>query len=151
MRTLTTARGVYAVEFSIVASVFFLFLFASIEVGRLLYTYNVLHEAARRAARIAVVCQVNTDVSSQALFNGSNLIPNLSSSNLEISYLQLNGSPSTDLVYGSDIRLVRAAITNYQHQFLVPGLTRTLNSPTFSATLPRESLGVFKGGTSDCN
>ncbi|WP_299804714.1 TadE/TadG family type IV pilus assembly protein [uncultured Shewanella sp.] len=151
MKNISRTRGVYAVEFSIVASVFFLFLFSSIEVGRLLYTYNVLHEAARRAARIAVVCQVSTDIRAKALFNGANLVPNLTNNNLSITYLQLDGSNATDLVYGSDIRLIRAEIINYQHQFLVPGLTQTLNSPTFSATLPRESLGVFKGGTSDCS
>ncbi|ABZ76836.1 TadE family protein [Shewanella halifaxensis HAW-EB4] len=145
-------RGVYAIEFSIVASVFFLVLFSAIEVGRLLYTYNVLHEAARRAARIAVVCQVSSDIHSQALFNGANLVPNLTNDNLIISYLRLDGTVIEDLVNDRGfIRLVRAEVTNYQHQFLVPGLTQTLNSPTFSATLPRESLGVFKGGTSDCS
>ncbi|QQX82307.1 pilus assembly protein [Shewanella sp. KX20019] len=145
-------RGVYAIEFSIVASAFFLVLFSAIEVGRLLYTYNVLHEATRRAARIAVVCQLSTDIRTLALFNGANLVPNLTNSNLSISYHQLNGSVIEDLVNDRGlIRLVRAEITNYKHQFLVPGLSKTLNSPTFSATLPRESLGVFKGGTSVCS
>jgi hypothetical protein len=145
-------RGVYAIEFSIVASVFFLVLFSAIEVGRLLYTYSVLHEAARRAARIAVVCQVSADIHSQALFNGADLVPNLTNDNLSISYLKLDGTIIDDLVNDRGfIRLVRAEITGYKHQFLVPGLSRTLISPTFSATLPRESLGVFKGGTSDCS
>ncbi|MCL1048204.1 pilus assembly protein [Shewanella abyssi] len=143
-------RGVYAIEFSIVASVFFLLLFSAIEVGRLLYTYNVLHEAARRAARIAVVCLITDDTRTLGLFNGASLVPNLGIGNLYISYLDIDGTNSTDFTYGSDIRLVRAEIKNYQHQFIVPGLSLTLNSPTFSSTLPRESLGVFKGGTTTC-
>ena len=148
-------RGVYAVEFAIVAGIFFILLFAIIEVGRLMYTYNVLHEASRRAARIAVVCRIDdTDIKTMALFDGANLIPNLTTANLSISYLDEFGNVAT----GIDIVLVRADIANYQHQFLVPGLSRVINSPTFSAYLPRESLGVYHveeedpgSGFIDCN
>ncbi|MGS0724729.1 TadE/TadG family type IV pilus assembly protein [Shewanella sp. 0m-11] len=140
-------RGVYVIEFTLVAAVFFVLLFAAIEFGRLLFTYNVLHEASRRAARLASVCQVSSDINSISLFNDAAILPNLSASNLTISYLAYDGTVAT----GIDIDLVRAEINNYQHQFLVPGLYRTINSPTFSTTLPRESLGVFKGGTTDCS
>ncbi|PKG73781.1 pilus assembly protein TadE [Shewanella sp. GutCb] len=143
-------RGIYAIEFSIVASIFFILLFSAIEVGRLLYTYNVLHEATRRAARIAVVCLITDDTRILGLFNGALLVPNLGIDNLEIRYLDIDGTDSIDFTYGSDIKLVRAEIKNYQHQFIVPGLSITLNSPTFASTLPRESLGVFKGGTTTC-
>jgi len=148
-------RGVYAVEFAIVAGIFLMLLFAIIEVGRLMYTYNVLHEASRRAARIAVVCQMtDTDIKNMGLFNGANLIPNLSPANLTISYLDKEGDEAT----GVAIVLVRAEIANYQHEFLVPGLYRVINSPTFSTYLPRESLGVYHvededpgSGYIDCN
>ncbi|ABV36977.1 conserved hypothetical protein [Shewanella sediminis HAW-EB3] len=148
-------RGVYAVEFAIVAGVFLMLLFAIIEVGRLMYTYNVLHEASRRAARIAVVCQVtDTDIKNMGLFNGIDLIPNLTPANLTISYLDNEGDEAT----GMAIVLVRAEIANYQHEFLVPGLYRVINSPTFSTYLPRESLGVYHvededpgSGYIDCN
>lgn len=140
-------RGVYVIEFTLVAAVFFILLFAAIEFGRLLFTYNVLHEASRRAARLAVVCQVNSDINSIALFNDAEILPNLNATNLTISYLSYDGNNAS----GIDIDLVRAEIKDYQHQFLVPGLYRTLNSPTFVTTLPRESLGVFKGGTTDCS
>ncbi|GIU21317.1 MULTISPECIES: TadE/TadG family type IV pilus assembly protein [unclassified Shewanella] len=139
--------GVYVIEFTLVAVVFFVLLFAAIEFGRLLFTYNVLHEASRRAARLAVVCQVNSDIDSISLFNDAAILPNLSSNNLTISYLAYDGTVAT----GIDIDLVRAEIINYQHQFIVPGLYRVISSPTFSTTLPRESLGVFKGGATDCS
>ncbi len=42
------------------------------------------------------------------------------------------------------IRYVTAHFIKYQHQLLIPGLSLTLNSPSFSATLPRESLGVTR-------
>ncbi len=148
-------RGIYAVEFAIVGGFFLFLLFAIIEVGRMMFTYNVLHEASRRAARIAVVCQVDdTDISNMALFYGANLIPNLTPANLSISYLDETGNTAT----GIDIVLVKASISNYQHQFLVPGIARVINSPTFTTFLPRESLGVYHvddddtgSGYIDCN
>ncbi|GIU49797.1 TadE/TadG family type IV pilus assembly protein [Shewanella algidipiscicola] len=139
-------KGVYTVEFAIVAGVFFILLFSAIEVGRLLYTYSVLQEASRRAARLAIVCQSVTNIDSLALFNGANLVPNLTADNLEISYLYSNG----DVATGADIELVKAEIKNYQHDFWVPGLHLNLNSPVFTTTLTRESLGVFPGGTTVC-
>ncbi|AQS35941.1 TadE-like protein [Shewanella psychrophila] len=148
-------KGVYAVEFALVGGFFLILLFAIIEVGRLMYTYNVLHEASRRAARIAVVCQVSdTDIGHMALFYGADLIPNLTTANLSISYLDELGNAAT----GTNIAMVRADISNYQHQFLVPGMSRAISSPTFSTYLPRESLGVYHvddedpgSGYIDCN
>ncbi|MDF0535672.1 pilus assembly protein [Shewanella sp. A32] len=141
--------GIYVVEFAIVAGVFFVLLFSAIEIGRLFYTYSVLQEASRRTARLAVVCSPATDISNLALFNGAKLIPNLSASNVLIRYLKYDGTAATQ-ANGADISFVQAQIRNYQHEFLVPGLYRTLNSPVFTTTLPRESLGVFPGGTTTC-
>ncbi|WP_076542203.1 TadE/TadG family type IV pilus assembly protein [Shewanella sp. UCD-KL21] len=139
-------KGIYSVEFAIVAGVFFLLLFSAIEVGRLLYTYSVLQEASRRAARLAIVCQPITNIDNLALFNGAKLVPNLSAANLDISYLSRTGTPVT----GADIELVKAEIKDYQFNFWIPGLSINLNSPVFTTILPRESLGVFPGGTTVC-
>ena len=48
-------RGATLVEFAMVMPVFLMFLFAIFEYGRYLMTYNVMHNAARDAARWAVV------------------------------------------------------------------------------------------------
>lgn len=149
-------NGVYTVEFAIVGSLFFLLFFAAIEVARLLWTWNVLTEVSRRAARLSTVCNVLSDTSSNtsalaesvgvtqlASFNNTGILPNLSHENLDITFLELDGSIAT---YLSDIRLVRAEIVNYQHQLLIPGLFLTLNSPNFKTTLVTESLGAIPGG-----
>ncbi|MEG1325887.1 MAG: TadE/TadG family type IV pilus assembly protein [Janthinobacterium sp.] len=47
--------GVFAVEFAMLALLFFLFLFAMLEVARAVYLWNMVHEITRRAARAAVV------------------------------------------------------------------------------------------------
>ncbi|WP_022942112.1 TadE/TadG family type IV pilus assembly protein [Psychromonas hadalis] len=152
-------KGVYTIEFAIVASIFFILFFAVLEFSRLMYTWNVLTEISRRGARLATVCNVLEDTDDQqslyqspavlnaATFADINLLPNLSSANLNISYLNLNGSTATSF---SNIRLVRAKVVDYQHQLLIPFFDITLNSPSFSTTLPAESLGVTRYKYTDC-
>ena len=118
-------QGVYTVEFAIVGAVFFLLLFAVIEVGRLFFVWNVLTEASRRGARLATVCYFDHDgisafpqMREAALFDKVPMAPNLSINNLQISYLQMDGTPVIDI---DDIDLVRAEIINYQHQLIIPG------------------------------
>jgi len=151
-------HGVYTIEFALVGAVFFLLLFAVLEVGRLFFVWNVLTEASRRGARLATVCHFDHGETSgtiaafdpmreAALFDKIALAPNLSVSNLQVSYLQMNGTAVTDI---DDISLVRAEIVNYQHQLIIPGLFLTLNSPSFSTTLPRESLGATRTTHTNC-
>ena len=47
--------GVFAVEFAMLALLFFLFLFAMLELARAVYVWNMVHEITRRAARAAAV------------------------------------------------------------------------------------------------
>jgi len=153
------SKGVYSVEFAIVASLFFILFFAVIEFARLMYTWNVLTEVSRRGARLATVCNVLADtnnpasitqpsgVLSAATFDDAAIISNLTPANINISYLQYDGTAATTF---SDIRLVRAEIVNYQHKLLIPFFTITLNSPGFSTTLPRESLGVTRETYTNC-
>lgn len=147
-------KGVYSVEFALVGLVFFTLLFMVLEVGRLFFVWNVLSEASRRGARLASVCNFNRidrialdEMKQVALFNNATLVPALTTANLKIEYLTFNGDAAADF---SEIDLVRATIINYQHKFMVPGLTKTLNSPSFSTILPRESLGVSRNARTDC-
>ncbi len=147
-------NGIYAIEFTIYGSLFFLLLFTILELGRLFFVWNVLTEATRRGARLATVCHLDqiavtayTDMLDAALFNNMTIAPNLSAENLNIEYMGLNGTPAPDF---DSIRLVRATINNYQHQLLIPGLAMTLGSPSLSTTLPRESLGVTRYKYTQC-
>ena len=49
-RRLVSQRGVTSVEVALLAVIFFTFVFGLIEVARLLFVYNTLHEVTRRAA-----------------------------------------------------------------------------------------------------
>ncbi|TKB50019.1 pilus assembly protein [Ferrimonas sediminicola] len=148
-------KGVYAVEFAIVASVVFVAIFACLEVSRLMFSYNVLTEASRRAARLATVCAPDLSgppaapeaLKNLALFDGTTIGADISAANLTIEYLQFDGTTAARF---DQIDLVRASITNYQHTFVVPGLTLQINSPDFVTTLPRESLGRTRFGVTVC-
>lgn len=150
-------QGLYAVEFAIVGSLFFLILFVVLEIGRLFFVWNVLTEVTRRSARLATVCYFDTvnidafdDMLSTSLFNNQTIIPDLSASNLQIQYLRADGTLVTMEDEGPFIEFVRSSIVGYQHQLLIPGLFLTLDSPTFSTILPRESLGVSRITTTLC-
>lgn len=150
-------QGIYSVEFAIVAAVFFILLFAVIECARLMYTWNVLTEVARRGARLATVCHVSgtssfspasNTVLNAATFADDGVLPDLDSTNINISYLGMDGTTAATF---AGIELVRAEIVNYQHQLLIPLFTITLNSPSFSTTIPAESLGVTRTTYTTCN
>lgn len=151
-------RGVYVVEFAIIGLLLFALLFGVLEMGRLYFTVNTLNEAVRRGARLAAVCDPTSPLEVQkvlrrAIFNaaedsgGSNLIRNLETADLTLTYLDGNGalvaSPGDTSETGGfrTIRYVQLRIDNFTFDLLIPVFGRQLTLPTFRATLPRESLG----------
>ncbi len=150
--------GLSTVEFAVIGMITMVLLFGVFEIARAFFVYNMLEEATRRGARLAAVCAINDPaVREIAIFNASGggassaLVQGLSTANVEITYLNDAGSAVADPLgnYG-DIAYVRARITNYQHQLLIPLFFRTFTTPAFAATLPRESLGVSKDGITPC-
>lgn len=146
-------RGLTTVEFSIVSIVLFLVLFAVIEFGRALYVVNVLTEATRRGARLAAVCPVNDPFPAQAAvfaYGGADsaVVPGLTTSNIQIQYLDDNGNVISDPVSNfSEIEYVRAEVVNFSMPLVIPFIYPTLSLSGFAATIPRESLGVPRTGT----
>jgi Flp pilus assembly protein TadG len=90
-------QGVAAVEFALVAMLFFTILLAIIEIGRMLFIFNTMQEMTRRGAREAVVRWVDAasqaDIKSIAVFNGASMPanPDLTAANITITYLQKDG------------------------------------------------------------
>lgn len=92
-------RGVAAVEFALLAVVFFTFVFGVIEVARLMYVFNTLQEVTRRAAAGAVHIDPNdrtgvARVRQRAVFRDSpgplTLAPPVTDAHIRISYLNYN-------------------------------------------------------------
>ncbi len=144
-------EGTTAVEFALIAALFFTLLLGVIEVSRALFVWNTLTEATRRGARVAVVCPVNSEtIARVAVFgspssgNTSPIISGMTTANVQLRYLDQNGidvaNPSGTGF--TNIRYVRVQIKDYQMTLLIPFLSQTLNALPFETTLPRESLGV---------
>ncbi|CAG22478.1 TadE/TadG family type IV pilus assembly protein [Photobacterium profundum] len=152
-------HGITIVEFSIVATLFFIIIFAIIEFGRLMFTWHVLNETSRRAARLASVCQVTTneqaDILTAAIIDDVPL-PNFTVNNIQIIYLDSNGEKITDSLSDEStfltIKFVEAKIVDYEINLIIPLATFGVDfsSPSFTTQLPRESLGVTRTGLSDC-
>ncbi|KQH86269.1 pilus assembly protein [Vibrio sp. Vb2880] len=147
-------RGMTLIEFTFLASVLLMILFAIMEIGMYAYSIQTINNITRKAARFATVCVVSDpDIPSLALNDGAP--DGFTSANLVIEYLGADGSKVTDppTSYQADIYYVRARVTGYSYQF--SGLLSFLGSsgvvsvPDFETTLPSESLGVLRPGSSD--
>jgi Flp pilus assembly protein TadG len=152
--TIHQQRGVTTVEFAIIGAAMFVVLFGVIELSRAMFVLNALGESTRRAARIAAVCPINDAAAQEvALFNApgegtaSRFIRGLTSANLVIEYLDATGNVVADAASNfNDIVFVRARIVGFQHELLIPFANYLFNTPSFSTTLRRESLGVPRDG-----
>lgn len=148
-------HGIATVELAIVSTFFFWLLLAVIEVGRVMYTMNALNEATRLGARAASVCQVqHDDIRNVAIFNGGGLLGGLESSNININYLDASGAVIADPTPSNEfgflqIRFVQVSIAGFDYELMIPGIG-SISLPTFSTTLPRESLGIVPNETAGC-
>nr|BFE95238.1 hypothetical protein GCM10020185_57740 [Pseudomonas brassicacearum subsp. brassicacearum] len=104
-------------------------LFGVLEMGRLYFTVNALDEAARRGARLAAVCNISDPVVlRRAIFNAatdagtSQLISSLATTNLALTYLDVDGAVvanpgDTSSATGfRAIRYVRLSVQNFVFQ-----------------------------------
>jgi Flp pilus assembly protein TadG len=147
-------RGTYTVEFAFIGLLVFTLLFGVLEMGRLYFTVNALDEAVRRGTRLASVCNISDPVVlRRAIFNAatdagtSQLIGNLATTNLTLTYLDVNGAlvaNPADTVSANGfraIRYVQLSLQNFVFNLFIPGIRVPITLPAFRATLPRESLG----------
>ncbi|MCC4263843.1 pilus assembly protein [Oceanimonas baumannii] len=143
-------KGTTIVEFAIVGAVVFFVLFAVIEVSRLLYTWNILNETTRQAARVAAVCAPgeSADVASDVAARLGGSIPGFSGSNIGIEYLKDDFSPVT----GTEVPFyIRAGIINFQFEMILPlSIDLSMFSPDFSTVVRAESLGETPDGVVAC-
>lgn len=139
-------RGLYTVEFAIVASILMILLFACIEFGRGVYTFAALNEGTRRAARLAAVCPINDPAIAGAVnFLG---VPGFNNANVSVTYLDINGASLGATPALGNVAYVRVSVVGYTLPLAIPFVTPTLISPPFTVTLPAESLGLSNIGVS---
>jgi Flp pilus assembly protein TadG len=135
-------RGGSLIEFTVVASVFFLMLVAIVAAGNLYYTHNALVEATRRGARYAVL---NPTGSTAAVRNvviygtatpaagARSLVYNLQPGNVIVDYAGLNIAAGT----------VTVTIVDYTFPFVLPTTTTSITMPPYRTTLTGECAGIL--------
>jgi Flp pilus assembly protein TadG len=102
-RPLERQRGTAAVEFALIAIVFFTLVFGILEVARAMYLFNTLQEVTRRGAALAANSRFDQDtlvnVRNAALFRDSDgtlaLGSPVTSAHVKIDYLSLSRSATT--------------------------------------------------------
>lgn len=136
----SSQRGAAAVEFALIASLLFTLLFGVIEMSRVLFYWNTATEATRLGARLAVVCDQNTSTIKNKM---TAMLGVLDPGNISVDYL-----PS-----GCDInscRSVTVSISGLTVSTLIPLIPLNIEMPSFSTTLPRESM-VSNDGKGNVN
>lgn len=135
--------GAAAVEFALVAAVFFTLLIGIMEMGRMLFYWNTAAELTRRGARIAVVCDPSTATASVIKQKLANFYPLIPADKVNISYAPDGCTVNTclDVTVSVNTGLI---ISNYIP--FVPDVVNSLQLPGFSTTLPREILQSTVGG-----
>lgn len=126
-----------AVEFALVAALFFTILIGTMEMGRILFYWNSAAEATRLGARIAVVCDLNdADIKTRM----QTMLSILPANKITISYL-----PSGCTVNNCDSVTV-SILPSVPVTTFIPYVPLSLTLPPFSTTLPRESMLSTVGG-----
>lgn len=156
-------RGASAVEFGLIAVLFFTLFFGIIEFGRLFYLYNTVQEVTRCVARQATVNWTDQwdNIKQQCLFGGTSLPfgAEITAGNINIEYLTASEVDPTPFPssaadnmsaceIGSDgcIALVRVSIVNATYTPMVRWFKFELLSvpiPASTVTMPAESLGYY--------
>lgn len=130
------SRGVAAVEFALVASLFLLLLIGTMEVARVLFLWNSANEATRLGARVAVVCDVD---SSAVLARMRSILPQLEDDNLEITYVPRTGMACSAADRTGCERVI-VGIQGLDVETFIPGFGGLFELPPSRIALSRESL-----------
>lgn len=121
--------GVAAVEFALLAIIFFSLLIGIMEMARVLFYVNTAAEVTRLGARMAVVCDVNdSDIKARMV----NMLGLLQPSDITVTY-----SPA--LCTASTCESVTVSVSK-QVQTFNPFAPLTASLPSFSTRLTRESM-----------
>lgn len=141
-------RGMAAVEFALVAVLFFSLLLGILEFGRVLYTWNAVAEATRWGARQAVVCGRG---SSSVLSRMQQILPTLTSNNVTVNWYDSNGiSASCD---STSCTGVSVSVAGLSISPVSPASWVGFNNlavPGFLTYLPREIMGQDAGSSTVC-
>lgn len=137
MRSRHRQRGATALEFAIVSVVFLSLLIGVMEFGRVLFYWNSAAEATRLGARMAVVCDKDdADIKTRM----REMLTLLQDGDISIVYEPGGCTIETCT------RVTVSIVPGVTAATVMPFVPVALVIPSFSTTLPRESMSS-EGGT----
>ena len=131
-------RGSVVVELAIVGTGAFMLLLGCLEIGHMLFVWNTVAEATRRGARVAAVHTVGDPAVTTAVMTYSPFLTDLKSTNVTVSDLD---SPGATPLVTANVKYVRVAVEGYEISLSLPIIDTAVPVPTFTTTIPAESLG----------
>lgn len=139
--------GSAAVEFALVAAVFFTLLIGIMEMGRLLFYWNAAAEATRWGARLAVVCDLNAGAVTDKM---SFMLPMLKTTDIDVSYEPPSCASDAATARATCQSVTVAIKPTVSVNTFIPWVPMTLTLPPFTTTLTRESMNSASGGNPVC-
>lgn len=141
------SRGAAAVEFALVSLVFFTILFGAMEMGRLMFYWNTAAEVTRLGARMAVVCDPNTTSRNVIATRMRQLLPIVADADITITRTP---AACDDASAATTCQLATVSIvTTTPIKTYIPFVPLSVLMPTFTTTLPRESMQSTFGGVAN--
>lgn len=128
-------RGAAAVEFALVAGLFFSLLIGIMEMGRVLFYWNSAVEATRLGARTAVVCDVEDAVIKMKMNGFFPVIP--------VDAINVNYTPAG--CTANSCTEATVSISGITVNTAIPYIPFTVTMPSFATTLTRESMDSAVG------
>jgi Flp pilus assembly protein TadG len=148
-------RGGTLLEFAIIAPFFFMMLVGIVAAGNLFFTHNALVDATRRGARYASMQAAanpagtirttqgcDTTGPNLAAIKNYAIYGNTAGTGTNVSGLQANNICVEYSSFGVQTGTVTVSISNYNFNFVVPGLTRVISMPAYRTTVSGESAGA---------
>mgnify|MGYP000901819144 CR=1 FL=1 len=126
-------RGAAAVEFAVVAPLFFLMVFGMIEFGRMVMVQQVITSASREGARIGVLDGSTTESVQTAVQNY------LQGASVQGAQITVNPDPPSSAVYGAPVT-VTVSISFNQVSWLPSPMFLGGQSLTASTVMRRETV-----------
>lgn len=124
-------RGVAAVEFALIAILFFTLLLGIMEFGRWMFLMNAANEATRLGARLAVVCSISD--AAQIKQRMSDMAVGIGADKMDITYLPAGCDASS-------CKTVTTRILGATFQPVSPFFGGNYPLPEFPTSLPREYM-----------
>lgn len=113
-----SSRGQALVEFALIVPLFVLLLVGLFDVGRAVYAYNTVNNAAREAGRLAIVDQFEDHIRAEGAGAASGL--GIEAGEVVVAFEEADGSTCTAIGSASVVRCIAVVTVPYAYEAATP-------------------------------